>query len=281
MRSATAVSRSAASALGEVTPPGMAKVPGGTFRMGTDDEGELDERPAHDVVVSSFWLDVTEVTNEDYEACVVGGVCGPPNRKIASSTHAGPDSDFSGPRQPVVGVRWDDARTYCTSKGKRLPREAEFERAIRGSDGRRYPWGSDEPTPELTVFGRLLGHGGKTDDVGSHPKGRGPYGHDDLAGNVWEWMEDAYDPLAYSRPSARTGTPGTCEEILEAQDTLRREGRQGFTGTNPIPRVCERVLRGGAFNYTKEGLRSSNRVHHPGSFRLVMSGFRCAKDAHD
>ena len=248
--------------------------------MGTNDEGELDERPAHDVTVRSFFLDRAEVTHAAYETCVTAGRCEPPNRHMASSTHAGADQDFSRPLQPVVGVRWDDAKAYCAYVGKRLPREAEFERAIRGDDGRRYPWGNEAPTPEHTVFGRLLGHGGTTDDVGTHAKGRGQYGHDDLAGNVWEWMEDLYDPLAYSRPGANTGTPGSCDEILETLSTLRKEGRRGFTGSNPIPKTCERVLRGGAFNYQREGLRSTNRVHHPGNYRLVMSGFRCAKDAH-
>jgi formylglycine-generating enzyme required for sulfatase activity len=180
--------------------------------------------------------------------------------------------------QPVVGVSWQDARAYCVWRGKRLPREAEFERAIRDDDGRRFPWGNDPPTPARTVFARNLGTQAP-DDVGSHPSGAGPYGHDDLAGNVWEWMEDEYDPLAYRRASADKGVPGSCREILEAQDKLRAEGKQGFTGSNPIPTECERVLRGGAFNYDGPGLRSTNRVHHPGGFRLVMSGFRCAKDA--
>jgi iron(II)-dependent oxidoreductase len=128
------------------------------------------------------------------------------------------------------------------------------------------------------VFGRALGRE-STDDVGTHPSGAGPYGHLDLVGNVWEWMEDEYDPYAYLRPSAGQGRPGTCPEILKALSELRAQGKQGFTGKNPLPTECERVLRGGAFNYDAPGLRASNRVHHPGRFRLVMSGFRCAKDA--
>jgi formylglycine-generating enzyme required for sulfatase activity len=170
------------------------------------------------------------------------------------------------------------ARTYCAWRGKRLPREAEFEKAIRDGDGRRFPWGNDPPTRERTVFGRNYG-AEATDDVGSHPSGKGPFGHDDLAGNVWEWIEDEYDPLAYRRSTAAQGLPGTCAEILETLGKLRREGRQGFTGSNPIPNECEHVLRGGAYNYDGPGLRSTNRVHHPGRYRLVMSGFRCAKDA--
>ena len=115
--------------------------------------------------------------------------------------------------------------------------------------------------------------------MGSHPLGKGPFGHDDLAGNVWEWMEDEYDPYAYRRPTANVGLPGSCAQIRAAQDELRAMGKQGFTGSNPIPRDCDRVLRGGAWNYDGPGLRSSNRVHHPGFFHLVMAGFRCAKDA--
>ena len=72
--------------------------------------------------------------------------------------------------------------------------------------------------------------------------------------------------------------PGTCEEILVAQDELRRQKKQGYTGSNPIPKECERVLRGGAFNYRPKGLRASNRVHHPGGWRILVAGFRCAKD---
>ncbi|WP_394822871.1 formylglycine-generating enzyme family protein [Pendulispora albinea] len=257
--------------------PEMLPVPGGTFTMGSDRGGEPDEHPAHAVTLAPFLLDRTEVTHAAYAECVAARACRPADAHIATRSHAARESLFHGPDQPINGVTWDDAHTYCTWRGKRLPREAEFERAIRGDDGRRFPWGNEPATPELTVFGRDLGRQA-TDNVGSHPKGRGPYGHDDLAGNVWEWMEDEYDPFAYTRPTAGEGKPGTCPEILAAQNKLREEGKQGFTGSNPIPRLCERVLRGGAYNYDGPSLRSTNRVHHPGTYRLVMTGFRCAKD---
>ena len=276
---ATALAASMASRVDAGSPPEaeMLPVPGGTFTMGADRGGQLDEHPAHAVTLAPFLLDRTEVTHAAYAECVDAKACHPADAHIAERSHAARESLFHGPEQPINGVTWDDARTYCAWRGKRLPREAEFERAIRGDDGRHFPWGNEPATPELTVFGRDLGRRA-TDNVGLHPKGRGPYGHDDLAGNVWEWMEDEYDPFAYTRPTAAEGKPGSCPEILAAQNKLREEGNQGFTGSNPIPTICERVLRGGAYNYDGPSLRSTNRVHHPGTYRLVMTGFRCAKD---
>lgn len=252
-------------------PDDMLLVPGGSFTMGSDAGGQEDERPAHTVALAPFYLDKTEVTHEAYGACVAQRACRAPDAKVISRF----GGVFVRPKKPVTGISWNDAKAYCAFRGKRLPREAEYERAVRGDDGRKYPWGAATPTPELTVF-----HTSTTDEVGAHPKGRGPYGHDDLAGNVWEWMEDEYDPIAYRRPTAGRGEPGTCAEIKETLDKLHREGRQGFTGSNPLPTECERSIRGGAYNYDAYGLRSTNRVHHPGNYRLLMTGVRCAKDAH-
>jgi len=246
----------------------MTWVPGGTFTMGAEAGGEGDERPAHPVTLAGFWLERTEVTQAAYQACVDAQACPAPDAGILA-TFGGL---FKGPRKPVVGVSWFAARSYCTWRGRRLPREAEFERAVRGADGRRFPWGNDPPTRERTVF-----EANATEDVGTHPIGRGPYGHDDLAGNVWEWLDDDYDPLAYTRPGAREGRPGTCDEIIAAQNKLRAEKKQGFTGSNPIPTECEKSIRGGAYNYSGAGLRSTNRIHHPPTFKLRMTGLRCAK----
>lgn len=257
-------------------PVGMLLVPAGSFAMGADAGGEADERPKHRVTLDAFYLDETEVTNAAYAECVHARACAPPDPRAAAKNHAGPEASFRRPAQPVVGVSWDDASAYCRFREKRLPREAEWERAARGDDERRFPWGDDAPTRAHATFGRALGSGA-TDDVGAHPLGRGPFGHQDLAGNVWEWTEDEYDPVAYTRSGKDRGEPGDCKAILASQDELRRGGKQGFTGSNPIPTTCERVLRGGAFNYDGPGLRVTNRVHHPGGFRLVMAGFRCAR----
>lgn len=256
-------------------PEGMSFVPGSTFSMGSDDEGEPDERPAHSVTVGPFWLDTYEVDNAHYSGCVRARVCVAPDSLLSSRLTNGSPATFRRPSHPVVGVSWFDAKAYCEWLGKRLPREAEWERAARGDDHRRYVWGNEPPDPKLHgVFGGRA----TTEPVGSYAAGRSAFGHFDLAGNVWEWMEDAYDPYAYRRPSAAQGQPGSCAEILQTQDELRRDGKQGFTGKNPIPVECERVLRGGAYNYRGEGLRNSNRVHHPPSWRIAVAGFRCAKD---
>ena len=247
----------------------MLAVPGGTFQMGSDGGGEGDEKPAHDVTLKGFWLDKTEVTQAAWDECVAAKACPAPDNGILMSF----GGLFKGPNKPVIGVSWFAAHDYCKWKGKRLPREAEYERAVRGDDGRRYPWGSEAPTRERTVFSANA-----TEDVATHPTGRGPYGHDDLSGNVWEWIEDDYDPFAYTRPGAAEGKPGTCDEIVAAQNKLRAENKQGFTGSNPIPTECEKNIRGGAYNYPANGLRSTNRIHHPPSFKLRMTGARCAKD---
>jgi formylglycine-generating enzyme required for sulfatase activity len=254
----------------------MALVPAGPFTMGADTVGEPDEHPAHVVDLPAFYLDLTEVTNEAWGRCVSAGICPAPDASSAGRNGFGADASFRGPQKPVSAVSWDSARAYCAWHGnKRLPTEAEWEKAARGTDARRYPWGNDEPTHDRAVFGAIE----FTADVGTRPRGDGPYGHHDLAGNVWEWMEDPYDPYAYTRPGAGSGRPSTCEDALSALDDLRKKGAKGFTGSNPLPTECERVLRGGAFNYAGPGLRSSNRVHHPARYRLVMAGFRCAKDA--
>lgn len=264
------------------TPPtaDMLEVPAGTFKMGADGVGEKDEQPAHSVTLGAFWLDRTEVTNARYLECVNAGKCAPFRDDVARRFGAGPEEGFRGAEQPVVGVSFIDASNYCAFRGKRLPREAEWERAARGDDERSFAWGNERPTPQLACYGRKPGaKGATTSPVGSYPAGAGPYGHLDLTGNVWEWTADIYDPFAYRRDGAAQGVPGSCEQVLETQSFLRKTKQQGYTGHNPIPVVCERALRGGAFNYDAAGLRASNRVHHPETWRMLVAGFRCAKDA--
>ena len=100
-----------------------------------------------------------------------------------------------------------------------------------------------------------------------------------MAGGVWEWLADVYDASYYPRSATTDPEGGTCAEALAFFAALRREGKQGYTGTNPIPTTCDRVLRGGAWNYPMKGLRSSNRVHHDPTFRHQVAGIRCGRDA--
>jgi formylglycine-generating enzyme required for sulfatase activity len=253
------------------------------FVMGKDRKGE------HKVVLThGFCMDATEVTVRAYARCVEAGACKEPWKGDPYSTYPAKLDE------PVNMVSWTKSHAYCAWAGERLPTEAEWEWAATGPNQTKYPWG-DEPEPsceyvDYTKFGAPKWQagadvgcgGGGPSPVASHLKGDkvwpGGALHD-LAGNVWEWVEDVYDPYAYTRPTAPRGVGGTCDEALAAQDELRRSGKTGFTGSNPIPTECEHVLRGGAFNYAGPGLRSSNRVHHAARFRLVMAGFRCAKDA--
>jgi formylglycine-generating enzyme required for sulfatase activity len=256
----------------------MLPVPGGEFSMGADSGGENDEQPAHRVSIKAFLLDRTEVTNAAYLECVKAGACKTYREDI--ERRYARTASFRAPDQPAVGVSWFDAKAYCSWRGARLPTEAEWERAARADDNRRFAWGNEKPTPDRACYGRALGtKAGAPSAVGSHPSGKGAYGHLDLTGNVWEWVEDNYDPLAYRRAGASHGVAADCAQILETLAALRKAKKQGFTGSNPIPTTCERVLRGGAFNYNAEGLRVTNRVHHPPEWRLAVAGFRCAKDA--
>ena len=247
-------------------PEGMVLVPAGPFTMGADSGGEQDEHPAHEVTLSAFYIDKFEVTNAAYNRCVDAKKCKKP-RKLGS--------EFEDPARPVVGVTWWDAEAFCAFAGKRLLTEAEWEKAARGTDGRIYPWGNDPPGDTHGCYGFKEGRPCKP---GSYPEGNSPYGVSDMAGNVWEWIADVYDASYYPRSPDVDPVGGTCEESLAFFNKLRREGKRGYTGSNPIPKTCERVLRGGAWNYGARGLRSSNRVHHHKRFRIKVAGIRCGAD---
>jgi formylglycine-generating enzyme required for sulfatase activity len=219
---------------------GMVAVPAGPFTMGSGDED--DEQPAHRVYLSAFLLDRDEVTRGDYQKCVTAGVCAAPDGGGAAEL-------------PVTGVSWRDAGAYCRFAGKRLPSEAEWEKAARGSDGRIYPWGN-LPQCDQANFGNFEGEGrcpdnpGKPVRAGSYP-GASPYGARDLAGNVWEWVADRYDARYYRRSPARD------PKGPESGD--------------------RRVVRGGACCSMFGLPRASNRLAFPESYRDLDIGFRCAR----
>ncbi|HXU62677.1 MAG TPA: SUMF1/EgtB/PvdO family nonheme iron enzyme [Polyangia bacterium] len=167
-------------------------VPGGPFTQGST-RGEEDERPARKVTLKPFAIDRTEVTRAAYAQCVEAAKCRAP---------AAAEGDAN---LPITGVDWNDAQAYCKFAGGRLPTEAEWEKAARGTDGRDYPWGNEVDCSKAN-WGSFEGEGpcagknpGHPVAVGSYPSGASPYGALDLGGNVWEWVADKYDAEAGRR----------------------------------------------------------------------------------
>src|SRR5688572_15690858 len=164
-------------------------IPTGTFRMGgMDVRAAADEMPSRDVQLDAFWVDQLEVTNAMYLLCVSSGTCEPP-QSFKSQRRA---DYFNNPEfndYPVVYVTWGQAKIYCEWAGRRLPTEAEWERAGRGDDFRTFPWGEDEADGSLANFNFIVND---TSRVGSYPAGASPFGVLDMAGNVAEWVNDFY-----------------------------------------------------------------------------------------
>jgi formylglycine-generating enzyme required for sulfatase activity len=185
----------------------MVYVPAGEFLMGST-AGDIDallaqcsdckresfaeEQPQHTVFLDAFWIDRTEVTNAQYRECMEAGVCQEPD--------CWDDDHLNAPDQPVVCMTWADAQDYAAWVGGRLPTEAEWEKAARGTDGRIYPWGNSQPDCHKANF---YGCANDPLPVGSHPDGASPYGALDMAGNVREWVADWYDADYYSQSPLR------------------------------------------------------------------------------
>jgi serine/threonine-protein kinase len=173
-------------------------VPAGEFTMGSD-QGAGDELPIHTVYLDAFWIDRIEVTNAMYNKCLKAGECNPYD-PIRSSTRDPYFGNLAYDDYPVIFVTWENASTYCAWAGRRLPTEAEWEKAARGLDGREYPWGNDAPNRILLNSNNAVGD---TTKVGDYPNAASPYGALDMAGNVWEWVQDWYSGTYYeSSPAA-------------------------------------------------------------------------------
>ena len=186
---------------------GMVRVPGGTFQMGSPDgEGDDNEHPRHQVTVSPFYMDVTEVTVAAYALCVTAGACTAP-RTWSECSWAVPGRE----QDPVNCVNWAQADAYCRWAGKRLPTEAEWELGARGTDGRMYPWGNQEPGSQL-CWNRAPAE--KTCPAGAHPGSVSPSGLHDMAGNVWEWVADWYGPYQSATATDPSGPAAGQERAL-------------------------------------------------------------------
>jgi len=207
---------------------GMCRIPAGPFwrgcKEGCDTGCQDNERPGRELTLSAFDIDETEVTEAAYD------------RSGSSS-------------MPKVNVTWAQADAYCRSIGKRLPTEAEWEKAARGTDGRTYPWGNEPPTCDLATYS---GCGYGTNPVGTTPAGTGPYGLKDMAGNVGEWVSDWYNPEYYA--SAPDVDP------------------KGPTGGS-----TNRVTRGRGWGGYAAYLRAAFRYYSDPMYADSNCGFRCAR----
>jgi len=176
----------------------MRYVPSGAFSMGSN-SGEADEHPVHVVDLSAYYMDKFEVTNIQYKACVDAGRCQIPQLDSATRSNYYGNPGYND--YPVIVVSWSVAKTYCEWRGARLPSEAEWEKAARGTDGRTYPWGEGINCNRAN-YGKLRRCVGDTTRVGSYESGRSPYGLYDMVGNVWEWVSDWYDVYPGGDPGA-------------------------------------------------------------------------------
>jgi formylglycine-generating enzyme required for sulfatase activity len=224
----------------------MALVPAGEFIMGSD-EGSEQAKPKHVVYLSAFYVDRYEVTNAQFREFIRQTQYRPESR-ISWERYAGTGrEDF-----PVRGVTWNDAAAYAKWAGKRLPTEAEWEKAARGPSGQRFPWGNDYD--QTRFHGNVALEDGPM-RVGSFPGGRSPYGCEDMAGNVWEWCSDWYDADYYAKSPKENPTGPSRPGVRKAK-----------------------VIRGGAWDRQSiEHIKGYERNHGAAASPETV-GFRCVKD---
>ena len=245
-------------------------IPAGPFLMGSPSESALHgQSPAREVYLDAYFIDKHEVTIQEYERFIQEG--GYRNKKfwtkagwkfieqnqiqgyLAMGQPITTQSNYglyNAPNQPIIGISWYEADAYCRWAGKRLPTEAEWEKAARGTEGFLYPWGNKMNFENLSY---RVANGRRTVPVGSFPTGASPYGIVDMAGNVWEWCSDWYDKAYYTKSPSRNP----------------KGPKSGM----------HRVLRGGGWGATRLQLRSTYRYYDLPTYRGFNAGCRCVKDA--
>lgn len=229
----------------------MVKIPAGSFIRGSSEgAGREDEMPRTKIFLDAFSIDKYEVTNSRYLAF------------IAATGHKEPFNVYAEislfkvtgiENLPVVQVTWHDASDYCQWVGKRLPTEAEWEKAARGTDGRIYPWGNEEPTPLHANYNREWMEKDTLKPAGTQTKGASAYGVHDMAGNAREWVQDWYDKDYYHQ-APKQNPKGPDKSLLK-------------------------VIRGGGWRSFDSDIRTAARGKGGFALKTHGTGFRCARDS--
>ncbi len=242
-------------------PAGLACIPGGPFLRGSD-TGPKNSRPQATVWLQTFYMDLQEVTYGEYKKCEADKKC----------SKAGPlYNDFNRPRQPMSGGSWYNAVEFCKAQGKRLPTEAQWEKAARGTEGKLHPWGDEPATCERAIIkdarGRSCGvpkkgsqpEKGRTFEIGQRPPYQ--YGLYDMSGNSWEWVADWM-----------TESYAACGKDCEGVDP-----KGPCAGEEPCKGHAEKIVRGGSWYWdAKHATSIYRRPHFPKNQPFHHFGFRCA-----
>ena len=238
--------------------PEFCLVRSGPFTMGSDDDLP-NEAPAHKIYLDAYYIGKIEVTNaEYYPFWIETGSTDSEHTPISFGETFGtwPEIAKTKPNYPVVGVSWDSAVAYAAWRGMRLPTEAEWEKAARGTDAKRWPWGDTftQRIKDTTVHANVWKQSGShLQPVGTHPTGASPYGAYDMAGNVWEWVADRYSETYYRRSPDRNPKGPTVGS--------------------------RRVVKGGSWLNPGGLARCSTRIGQYPAIGTSFIGFRLAKDA--
>jgi iron(II)-dependent oxidoreductase len=242
----------------------MVEIPSGEFTMGTNYErADVQDQPEHSVQLPAYYIDKYPVTNAQYARFVVNSKHRPPldweNGKI-------PDGKIL---HPVTMVSWYDAKAYCEANEKRLPTEAEWEKAARGVQGNRWPWGNKMDPSRVNTYYNV----GSTTEVTKYTGGVSPYGVFDLAGNVSEWTASDFNPYAGS------GAPSGLFQPKQVKAQTPKDRAMKVADLVPVKGVAYKVRRGGSWKSDPFATSAYHRNYSLPHYASDFFGFRCVKDA--